>query len=140
MTKVYQITPERLADPIGSDIDVEKMKLGATHYLKQLGFSQRDIGAMIDMKRSNVQKAVERVAERDTPLKRKSAGRPTNLDDHTRRHLERIIKKSPFITRSELAEELRSMNQPCSRLTVQRWLKELDFNKNTRLKKLQVPF
>lgn len=46
MTKMYEIFPQRLKDPTGTKIKVETTKLGAIHYLKQLGFTQ------IDMNRS----------------------------------------------------------------------------------------
>lgn len=80
------------------------MELGAIHYLKQLGFSQANFGTMVDMNRSNVQNAVGRVTESDSPLKRRSPRRPTNFDDYTGRHLELIIRKDLFQTNEDLSD------------------------------------
>ncbi|KAG2202747.1 hypothetical protein INT47_004771 [Mucor saturninus] len=102
------------------------MKLGAIHYLQQLGFSQAAIGTMVGVKRPNVQNAVGRVVQTGSPLKRKSPGRPNSLNDYTARHLERIIRKEPFQTVGQLSEELRLMDKPHAATTERRllWARE----------------
>jgi len=82
---------------------------------------------MIDMKRTTVEGAINRVATTGTTLAGKSMGRPSSFDDYTKRHLERIIRSDPFQTIETLQGQLRSMSKDVSRTTVKNWIKKLGF-------------
>jgi hypothetical protein len=51
MSGTFEINIKKLQDPTGCKQVVNKMKLVAIFYLKQLGFNQYDIFTMIDIKR-----------------------------------------------------------------------------------------
>ena len=87
-----------MQDPKGSKSEIKKMKLTAIFYLTQLAFSQYDISNMIDMKRTIVEGAINRVATTGTALTGKSMGRSSSFDNYTKRHLERIIRSDSFQT------------------------------------------
>jgi transposase len=92
MSRTAQIAIKKLQDPKGSKSEIKKMKFSAIFYLTKLGFSQYDISNMIDMKRTTVEGAINRVATTVTTLTRKSMGRPSSFDDYTKQHLQPIIK------------------------------------------------
>ncbi|KAG2193357.1 hypothetical protein INT46_006457 [Mucor plumbeus] len=127
MSKTVQIAIKKLQDTKGSKSEIKKMKLSAIFYLTQLGFSQYDISNMIDMKRTTVEGAINRVATTGTTLAGKSMGRPSSFDDYTKRHLKRIIRSDPFQTIETLQGQLRSMSKDVSRTTVKNWIKKLGF-------------
>jgi transposase len=127
ISETVHIAIKKLQDPKGSKSEIKKMKLSAIFYLTQLGFSQYDISNMIDMKRTTVEGAINRVATTGTTLTGKSMGRPSSFDDYTKRHLERIIRSDPFQTIETLQGQLRSMSKNVSRTTVKNWVKKLGF-------------
>ncbi|KAG2190278.1 hypothetical protein INT46_003989 [Mucor plumbeus] len=127
MSKTVQIAIKKLQDPKGSKSEIKKMKLSAIFYLTQLGFSQYDISNMIDMKRTTVEDAINRVTTIGTTLAGKSMGRPSSFDDYTKRHLELIIRSDPFQIIKTLQGQFRFMSKDVSRTTVKNWIKKLGF-------------
>ncbi|KAG2194549.1 hypothetical protein INT46_009204 [Mucor plumbeus] len=110
------------------------MKLSTIFYLTQFGSSQYDISNMIDMRRTTVEGAINRVATTGTALAGKSMGRPSSFDDYTKRHLERIIRSDPFQTIETLQGQLRSMSNDVSRTTTDKQWEQVVWSDESRFR------
>lgn len=125
MVKEYEITPKPLSDPKGTESEVDLMKTGAKHYLKQLGFSQAHINTMVNMNSPAAPRGVKRVNKTGSSLYRKCA----KTGDFSEYHFTRIFRQEPFETDKKIAEELRQMQYPHSIEDVEGWFHKLGFKR-----------
>ncbi|CEG63295.1 hypothetical protein RMATCC62417_00463 [Rhizopus microsporus] len=79
------------------------------------------------MFKSTVQKVIHRIREIGSPLPRKTPGSLKKLSERAQRHLERIIRSSPFASYDSVRFELQQAEITISRQTVINYLWEMGF-------------
>jgi hypothetical protein len=117
-----EISIKTLQVPEGSELEVkkEKMKPSVIFYVKQFGFSQCDISTMINMRRTSVQGAFDRIVFTDITLTGKKASRLSIFEQYTRCPLERVIRRDTFQTMNMIRGEFCLMDKDVCRSTVKK--------------------
>ncbi|RCH99784.1 hypothetical protein CU097_012745 [Rhizopus azygosporus] len=64
----------------------------------KVDFTLCRISDIIQMPKSSVQKVIDRIREAGSPLSKKVSGASRKLCERSQRHLERIIRRSPFVS------------------------------------------
>lgn len=103
------------------------MKPSAIFYVNQFGCNQYDTSTIINMRRTSVQGAFDRIASTDITLTGKEASRLSIFEQYTKCPLERVITRDAFQTMDMIRGELRLMDKDVCRSIVKKQIKQLGF-------------